>query len=106
MGYGQWLHGEAISAGMVMACSLSAAMGDISDSTVARASKLFSAFDLPVQPPQTMSKEQMKELMVYDKKTIDAQIRLILLKQLGQAYVSDDYPDQLLDQVMFKALKQ
>ena len=106
MGYGQWMHGEAISAGMVMATQMSASMGDISDSTVARISKLFSAFDLPVQPPQAMSKQQMKELMVYDKKTVDSLIRLILLKQLGEAYVSNDYSDQLLDQVMFKALKR
>lgn len=105
-GYGQWLHGEAISAGMVMATSMSAAMGDVSDATVTRVSRLFSDFDLPVSPPESMSKDQMKALMVYDKKTLDSLIRLVLLKQLGKAYISDEYPDQILDRIMLQALRQ
>lgn len=104
MGYGQWLHGEAISAGMVLATRLSAAMGDIPDSTIARVVNLFNHFDLPVEPPQSMSKQQMKSLMVYDKKTVNSVVRLILLKQLGQAYVSDRHPQQLLDEVLMQAL--
>ena len=105
-GYGQWLHGEAISAGMVLATRMSAAMGDVSDTTVSRVVQLFTDFDLPVDPPDSMSRDQMKSLMVYDKKTVNSLIRLILLKQLGKAYVSDQYPDQLLDQVLLQALKK
>ncbi len=105
LGYGQWLHGEAISAGMIMATSMSKAMGDIDDSTLVRVTKLFSEFNLPVGPPESMSKQQMKGLMAYDKKTVDSSIRLILLEQLGNAYVSNDYPDELLDQIITQALK-
>lgn len=106
LGYGQWLHGEAISAGMVMAVRMSAAMGDICDTTVARVCKLFSNFDLPVTPPESISKAQMKTLMAYDKKTVDSLIKLVLLRQLGEAYVSDNYPGQLLDQTIKQTLKQ
>ena len=106
LGYGQWLHGEAISAGMVMATRMSAAMGDISESTVSRVVKLFSEFDLPVHPPQTISTEQLKTLMIYDKKTYNSLIRLILLKQFGEAYVCDQYSDQLLDQIIEQALNK
>ena len=105
-GYGKWLHGEAISAGMVMASRMSAAMGDISSSTVTRICELFSEFKLPVHPPQSMTRKQMMSLMAYDKKTVDSLIRLVLLKQLGDAYVSDDYPQQILDQIMMESLNQ
>ncbi len=104
VGYQGWLHGEAISAGMVMASNLSSAMGALSDQTVQRIKKLFQAFSLPIEPPSSMTTTQMKELMLHDKKTINAQVRLILLRELGNAYVSADYSPELLEKTINEAL--
>ena len=102
--YKGWLHGEAISAGMVMASALSAELGHVDGSTVKRITQLFQQFELPVTPPASMTLEQMKTLMLSDKKTLDSVIRLVLLKRLGQAYVTNDYPVKSLDQVIVESL--
>ena len=104
-GYKSWLHGEAISAGMVMACEFSQMLGHIDSTDVERVKKLFSRFDLPINPPGELTAEQMKQLMLQDKKTLDSVIRLILLKKLGKAYVSDDYPEKLLLQLISQSLQ-
>ncbi len=104
VGYQGWLHGEAISAGMVMASNLSAAMGALTEQNLDRIKNLFQAFALPIHPPASMSAAQMKALMLHDKKTIDAQVRLILLRAIGDAYVSADYSPQLLDKIITEAL--
>ncbi len=104
VGYKDWLHGEAISAGMVMASAMSASMGALSQQTVDRIKHLFKAFELPIDPPPSMTHSQMKELMLHDKKTINKLVRLILLRKLGEAYVSDDYPADLLDKTITNAL--
>ena len=104
MGYKDWLHGEAISAGMVMASNLSLSLGALSGQTVQRIKNLFQAFSLPIDPPSSMTTAQMKELMLHDKKTINAQVRLILLHELGNAYVSGDYSPELLEKTISDAL--
>ena len=100
MQYRGWLHGEAISAGMVMAADLSRAMGYIDTATVQRICRLLQRFDLPTAPPESISVEQMKTLMLQDKKTLDSIVRLILIKQLGDAFVSKDYDRDRLDQTL------
>jgi len=102
--YKGWLHGEAISAGMVMASQMSSSMGAFSLQTVNRISNLFQVFDLPISPPTSMTKAQMKELMLHDKKTINQLVRLVLLRNLGEAYVSDDYCVELLDKTIANVL--
>ncbi|NQY27395.1 MAG: 3-dehydroquinate synthase [Piscirickettsiaceae bacterium] len=91
MGYGNWLHGEAISVGMLMAADLSQRMDWIDNAIVERIKNLLLAAGLPVTSPEEMSSEQFMSLMSVDKKVQDGRIRLILLKDIGQAIISDDY---------------
>lgn len=96
MGYGNWLHGEAIATGMLMAADLSARMGWLKSDDVERVRALLSRAELPVSGPEGMTPEQFMDLMAVDKKVQDGVIRLILLKGIGQAVISDDYdPDKL-----------
>lgn len=96
MGYGNWLHGEAIATGMLMAADLSARLGWISWSDVTRIKALLVQAKLPVNGPDSMTAEQFLDLMSVDKKVQDGEIRLILLKGIGQAVISDDYDKSLL----------
>ncbi|MTI14130.1 3-dehydroquinate synthase [Sansalvadorimonas verongulae] len=97
-GYGNWLHGEAVAVGMVMAAQLSARMGWIDGSIVVRTIGLLEKANLPVQPPMDMAPDDFLSLMSVDKKVIDGQLRLILLKGIGDAVVtSETTAQQLLD---------
>jgi len=94
-GYGEWLHGEAIAAGMVLAADLSARLGSISVDDSARVARLVKQLELPVESPK-IGAHRALELMGMDKKVQGGKIRLVLLKQLGQAVVSGEYePDAL-----------
>lgn len=95
-GYGNWLHGEAVAAGTVMAVHLSVQRGWISEGDLDRIVNLFKAVNLPVNPPSEMSPEQFIDLMGRDKKVIDGKLRLVLLKNLGQGVVNGDTPQELL----------
>ncbi len=96
MGYGTVLHGEGVAIGMVMAAELSSAMDWIQVEDVERIKKLLLAAGLPISPPEVLSSEQFMNLMSVDKKVQNGKIRLILLKAIGQAIISDDYsPDKL-----------
>lgn len=85
-GYGEWLHGEAVAAGMVMAAELSGiAAGD-----VARLKRLIEAAGLPTQPP-AISGERWLDAMGMDKKVQQKQLRFVLLRSLGDSHVTADY---------------
>jgi len=86
LGYGKWLHGEAVAAGMVMAAELSG----IAAADRARLSELIAAAGLPTQPP-AISSERWLETMGMDKKVQKKQLRFVLLRSLGEAYVCADY---------------
>ncbi len=92
MGYGAWLHGEAIAAGMTMAADLSRRLQWLSADDVARIEKLIRRARLPVRAPGTLSPARFLELMAVDKKVLDGRLRLVLLKRLGEAVVTGDYP--------------
>ncbi len=92
MGYGAWLHGEAIAAGMTMAADLSRRLQWLSADDVARIEKLIRRARLPVWAPGTLSPARFLELMAVDKKVLDGRLRLVLLKRLGEAVVTGDYP--------------
>jgi 3-dehydroquinate synthase len=92
VGYGNWLHGEAIAAGMVMASDLSRRLKWLSTADVARVEKLIRRAQLPVRAPSTLSTARFLELMAVDKKVLNGRLRLVLLKRLGEAVVTDDYP--------------
>ena len=100
MGYGQWLHGEAVGCGMVMAARMSARLGWIDEQAVARTTDLVARGGLPTEPPAEMSAERFLELMAVDKKVIDGTLRLVLLKAIGEAVVTADFdPAALHDTV-------
>jgi 3-dehydroquinate synthase len=91
MGYGNWLHGEAVAAGMVLAAKLSNKMDLISAADVTRIEALLQRAKLPTNPP-TVSAEEMLRWMQTDKKNQNGKIHLILLKKLGEAYVEPSTP--------------
>lgn len=89
MGYGVWLHGEAVAAGTVMAADLSRRLGWLGEQDVERIKNLFVRAGLPVRGPQ-MAVERYLELMGLDKKVADGKIRFVLLKKLGEAVITGD----------------
>ena len=91
-GYGVWLHGEAVAVGMIMAADLSARLGWISAAEVDALKQLLRQANLPVAPPTGMSVEQFLQLMAVDKKVLDGQLRLVLLREIGVATVTSDFP--------------
>jgi 3-dehydroquinate synthase len=97
VGYGEWLHGEAIAAGMLMAAELSG----IDDDEVTRLQNLVEAAGLPASPP-AIDAEKMMSAMKMDKKVQAKQIRFVLLRTLGDAYVTSDYDAGRLDQILEK----
>ncbi|VEI59030.1 3-dehydroquinate synthase [Pasteurella multocida] len=90
LGYGNWLHGEAVAAGMLMAAVLSEQLGDLSLEDVARIEKLLARANLPTISPDSMQAEDYLPYMMRDKKVLAGKLRLVLLKKLGQAYVASD----------------
>lgn len=87
LGYGEWLHGEAVAAGTVMAADLSHRLGWIAGNDVERIRDLFMRAGLPVVGPD-LGAARYLEFMRHDKKVANGQLRLILLKSLGKAVVS------------------
>ncbi len=85
MGYGEYLHGEAVAIGTCLAADLSRRKGWLSAGDVERIIDLFKRAKLPVNPPDVLSGGQFLQLMAVDKKNVDGQIKLILLKAIGQA---------------------
>ena len=96
-GYGKWLHGEAVGAGMLMAAELSARLGWLSAEQVARTRAIIEAAALPLAAPADMSAEDFLVRMRLDKKNIDSRLRLILLRDLGDACLSDETTPELLE---------
>ena len=96
-GYGAWLHGEAVAAGTVMALEMSRQLGWISADERDRGVRLLARAGLPVVPPTDMKPEHFMQHMAVDKKVLDGQLRLVLLKKLGEAVVTGDFPREVLD---------
>ncbi len=95
-GYGTWLHGEAVGVGMLMAADLSARLGWLSTEELSRIRGLIARCGLPVVPPAGISVERWLELMAVDKKALDGQLRLVLLRGIGDALVTSDFDPDLL----------
>ena len=102
MGYGNWLHGEGVSAGTMQALYMSKLLGDLTQEDLNRTQALFETAKLPIKPPSTqeMSNQKFLDLMAGDKKVQAGTIRLVLLKAIGQAYVTGDYPRELLERTL------
>lgn len=103
-GYGNWLHGEAVAAGMVMAADLSWRRGAISEEDLARTIRLLQRANLPVKAPADMTPAQFMELMGVDKKVLDGRLRLVLLAAMGEAIVTSDIDAAMLQET-FDACK-
>jgi 3-dehydroquinate synthase len=91
MGYGEWLHGEAVAAGTMMATELSRRLGWLDDADVERVRNLFERAKLPVSGP-ALGTDRYLDLMGHDKKVIAGRLRLVLLKRLGTAVTWADAP--------------
>ena len=99
LGYGKWLHGEAVAAGMVMAADLSRRMSLVAPADVERIIALLKRAGLPVAPPD-ISAERLLELMGVDKKAEGGKLRFILLDGIGAASIRADVPDGALHQAL------
>ena len=95
LGYGEWLHGEAVAAGMLMAAELS----NIGEGDLQRLRNLVKAAGLPACPP-AINAEKMRAAMEMDKKVQAKQLRFVLLRSLGDAYLTSDYDAGLLGRVL------
>jgi 3-dehydroquinate synthase len=91
MGYGHWLHGEAVGAGMAMAARMSHTLGWIDAAQTDAIIRQIKHARLPVNAPVEITVEQFLELMSVDKKVMDGVLRLVLLKAIGEAVVTEDY---------------
>ncbi len=99
MGYGCWLHGEAVAAGTIMAADLSQRLGWISEADVQRVRTLFVRANLPVISPD-LGVEKYLEFMGHDKKVEGGKLRFVLLKQIGHAVIEGNVPPVLLQQTL------
>ncbi len=99
MGYGTWLHGEAVAAGMVMAAQTSQRLGWISEADVARTRALIRAAGLPDVAPD-LGVDTYLEYMGHDKKVEGGKMRFVLLKKLGEAVITGDVPAEVLNGVL------
>ncbi|MDP1593595.1 MAG: 3-dehydroquinate synthase [Gallionella sp.] len=99
MGYGNWLHGEAVAAGTVMAADLSQRMGWISAQDVVRIRTLFQRARLPVVSPD-LGVEKYLDYMGHDKKVEGGKMRFVLLQEVGKAVLKGDVPSALLQQTL------
>lgn len=103
MGYGIWLHGEAVAAGTVMAAELSRRMKLISEADVNRIRKIFIQAGLPVAAPE-MSPEKYLQLMLLDKKVDAGKTRFILLNRIGEAVMRADISPALLTETIIACM--
>lgn len=99
-GYGNWLHGEAVGAGMVMAARLSCLQGWIGQSDLLRIEQLIQRAGLPSEGPEGMLTEDYLKLMAVDKKVMDGSLRLVLLKAIGDAFVTSEFSQDALNKVL------
>jgi 3-dehydroquinate synthase len=98
MGYGKWLHGEAVAAGIAMAAAMSVRLGWMKQAECDRIRALLQRAQLPVDPPPEISGARFIELMSVDKKVLNGELRLVLLRGIGEALVTADYPLEVLRQ--------
>ncbi len=96
MGYGEWLHGEAVGCGMVMGADLSCRLNLISQAELARLTKIIKSMHLPTVPPKFGAVRYM-ELMQVDKKTEGGQIRYVLLEKIGKAQIKNVPDTQVIE---------
>jgi 3-dehydroquinate synthase len=100
LGYGEWLHGEAVAAGMAMAADLSVRQGWLQAADVRRIETLLARAGLPTRAPDEIAPVRMAELMAVDKKALDGGLRLVLLEGIGRAVVTGRYDPACLRETL------
>lgn len=99
LGYGVWLHGEAVATGMVMAADLSHRLGWITANDLERTKKIILRANLPVVCPK-IPLDEFLAYMSHDKKVLNGQLRLVLMKQLGKAVITKEFDVELMKQAI------
>ena len=103
--YKVWLHGEAVGFGMLLALQMSCSLGYITDDECSSGEQLIKSAGLPCEPPKGLpSVEDFMGLMNLDKKVLDGQLRLVLLRNIGEAFVTSDFPIEQLRKTLQQAL--
>jgi len=104
MGYGNWLHGEAVAAGTMLAATLSQRLGWISEAEVCRIRTLFERARLPVSAPD-LGVDAYLEHMAIDKKVENGKMRFVLLKTIGTAVITADVTEQVLRETLLETTR-
>ncbi|WP_019029576.1 3-dehydroquinate synthase [Colwellia piezophila] len=99
-GYGNWLHGEAVATGMVLAAKLAVAMNLLEVSELRRIERLITAFDLPIIAPKNMGFAEFIRHMRRDKKNIAGKLRFIVPTAIGQSEIRDDVTQDMLQEIL------
>ena len=99
-GYGNWLHGEAVATGMVLAAKLAVAMSLLEVSDLCRIESLIKVFDLPLVAPKAMELDDFVRHMRRDKKNIGGKLRFIVPTAIGQSEIRDDVTIEILQQIL------
>lgn len=105
LGYGEWLHGEAVATGMVMAADLSQRMGWISAEDLARTKNIIQRANLPIVCPQ-IPLDDFLAYMAHDKKVLNGQLRLVLMQAVGQAIITKKFDVELMKQAILANQEQ
>jgi 3-dehydroquinate synthase len=105
MGYGAWLHGEAVAAGMVVAARLSHKMGMLRADDVGRIVSILERARLPVTIPD-LGHERYLQLMGHDKKVESGKLRFILMREMGRSFLTADVPADALAQALKEAVRR
>ncbi len=103
-GYGRWLHGEAVAAGMVLASAISLSRGNILESDFIALCDFLVRFDLPIALPETMNASRLLSTMQSDKKVKDGVIRFVLLKRLGEGLLVSDVSEMEIEAAIAHSL--
>ena len=103
LGYGNWLHGEAIAAGMCLAARFSADHGYCNEETVRCTREIFEKAGLPVEPPTEMTASRCLELMSLDKKVRDKKLTLVLMQGIGEAFLCNNFDQLKLEKTLNSA---
>lgn len=105
LGYGEWLHGEAVATGMVMAADLSQRMGWISAEDLTRTKNIIQRANLPIVCPQ-IPLDDFLAYMAHDKKVLNGQLRLVLMQAVGQAIITRTFDVELMKQAILANQEQ
>lgn len=104
-GYGEYLHGEAVAIGLVLATRLSVEIGQLRTETVGRVESLLQAYQLPTRLEKPLPLEELMAAMQRDKKTLGGKLRFVTMTGLGTAITSEGVDSRLVEEVWTEAIQ-